>query len=91
MVANEDAGPGPAELALAIKHRIVQRTGGRIQTLAVELIDGCVVVRGRAASFHLKQLALQGVIDVIGPVRTIQIELDVQVVVSPPGSDTEVV
>src|SRR5262245_1402218 len=87
MVAKGEPGRGPAELAQAIKHRIVQRTGARIQSLAVEVSGDRVVIRGRAASFHLKQLALQGAVDVIGSGGTTRIELDVQVVVSSPGSD----
>src|SRR5262249_38849492 len=86
MVAKEEAGQGPAELANAILRQIVQRAGARIQSLAVEVSGDRVVIRGRAASFHLKQLALQGAVDVLGRGSTTQIELDVQVV-GPPGPD----
>lgn len=71
--------PRLADFEEAIKDRIVQRTGGRIQSLQVESNDGRVLVRGRVASFHLKQLAIQGVLDVTGPGSTIEIQLDIEV------------
>jgi hypothetical protein len=79
MVASGDAWPEPMVLANAIKHRIVQRTGKQIETLQVEVSNDRIVIRGRTATFHLKQLALQSVFDVIGSTSTTQIELDVQV------------
>jgi hypothetical protein len=78
------------ELEQAIKHRIVQRTGGRIRMLEVEVIGSRVVINGCAPCYYLKQLALQGVLDVIGPVDIMQIELDVQLLVNPPRLDAEV-
>jgi hypothetical protein len=69
-------------LEQAIKHRILQRTGRKIQTLEVEAIGNRVVIRGCAPCYYLKQLALQGVLDVIGSGRPISIELNVRV----PGS-----
>jgi hypothetical protein len=61
-----------------IKDRIVQRTGGRIQMLEVEVNEGKVVVRGRACSYHLKQLTVEGVLDVIGP-NASRIDINVEV------------
>lgn len=38
--------------------RLVQsRTGGRIDGLSVEVIDGDVVISGRTTTYYLKQLA----------------------------------
>jgi hypothetical protein len=42
-----------------------------------------IVVRGRAPCYYLKQLALQGVLDVIGSVGANRIELNVQVASTP--------
>jgi hypothetical protein len=53
-------------LEQAIKRQIVQRTGARIQGLEIEVTDGRVVVYGCVLCFHRKQLALQGVLDVLG-------------------------
>jgi hypothetical protein len=90
MVA-KNAGWSPVEFEQAINRRIAQRTGGGIRGLVVEVLSDRIGVRGRAASFHMKQLAIQGVLDAIGPLGTNQIELDVHVVVMEmPGPDTVV-
>ncbi len=66
MPTEEEGRPRSAELEQAIKHRIVQRTGGQIRMLKVEVIGNRVVISGCASCYHLKQLALQGVLDVMG-------------------------
>ncbi len=45
-----------------VTKRVSDRTGRRVRNLVVEVAaDGVgVVLRGRAASFHVKQLAQQG-------------------------------
>jgi hypothetical protein len=87
MVANENALPQPEVLEQAIRRSIVQRTGRRIPALQVQVTEGCVVIRGHAASFHLKQLALEGLVEAIGSVGAMQIQFDVQVVACRPGSE----
>jgi hypothetical protein len=42
-----------------------------------------VVIRGSAATYHVKQLALQGVLDVVGSGTRTEIDLDVQVALDP--------
>jgi hypothetical protein len=69
-------------LVQAIKRRIMVRTWGRIQSLGVEQMGGGILIRGWAPCYYFKQLALQGVRDVIGSARAIRIELNVRV----PGS-----
>jgi hypothetical protein len=66
-----------AELAQAIERQIEQRTWGRIHRLQVELIDDRVVVHGYTQTHYVKQLALEGVRDVIG--SSAHVELDVYV------------
>jgi hypothetical protein len=66
-------------LEKAIMHRIVQRTGARIKMLEVEMVDNVVVIRGYAPCYYVKQLALQGVFDVLGSSRTSRVELNVYV------------
>ena len=73
-----------------IKQRIVQRTGGRIQMLEVEVIGRRVVVSGCAPSYYLKQLALVGVLDVLGSDDSTQIELNVEVAAGVANSEAEV-
>jgi hypothetical protein len=69
----------PADLEQTIKDQIVQRTGGRIQLLDVQVKDGGVVIQGSAPCYYLKQLALQGVLDVIDSARATRIQFNVQV------------
>jgi hypothetical protein len=75
-------------LEQAIKGQIVRRTWGRIQALKVEVTDNRVIVRGRAPCYYIEQLALQGVLDVIGSAAAMRIELNIQVS-SPPQSVRE--
>jgi reactive chlorine resistance protein C len=92
MFAEQEGGARLAKLqpALeqAIEHQIVQRTCGRVQALEVEVTDNRVVVRGRAPSYYVEQLALQGVLDVIESVGGMRIALNIQVG-SPPKSARE--
>ena len=70
---------GLADLEQAIHTGIVQRTAGRIRGLAIVAAAGRVTVYGRVASFHLKQLALQGIVDVLGSIQVMRIDLDIDV------------
>ena len=67
------------DLERAITRAVAQRTGGRIRGLAVTVSKGRVQLNGRVAWFHLKQLALQGILDVIGSVAAMRIDLDIEV------------
>ena len=72
---------GPAlrsqsEIERRIERQIVQRTLGRVHGLRVEVDGGCVAVYGCTPSYHVKQLALQAVLD---SMQGACVELDVQV------------
>ena len=71
-------GLWPAGWEESIKRRIVERTGGRIQSLRVEITGSRVVIHGSAPSYYLTQLALRGVRDVLGSAAN-RIELNVEV------------
>jgi hypothetical protein len=93
MSAEQESGARSAELQQvlerAIERQIVQRTWGRLQALEVEVTDNRVIVRGRAPSYYVEQLALRGVIDVIEPAGAMRIELNIQVGSPPkPARDT---
>lgn len=45
------------------------RTGRRVRNLDIELFPECVILRGRAHSYYVKQLAQQGVREVLPNVR----------------------
>ena len=73
--------PAEVEMALerAIERQVMQRTWGRIQALEVKVSPNLVVVRGRAPSYYVEQLALQGVLDLVEPAEAMRIQLNVQV------------
>jgi hypothetical protein len=48
-------------LRAELENRVVARTGRRIRNLDIELLPEGVVLRGQTMSFHVKQLAQQGV------------------------------
>ena len=52
-----------AEQVGCLECSIARRTGGRVQDLRVEIVDGRVIVRGRSDSHHVKQLALAAVLE----------------------------
>jgi hypothetical protein len=49
------------QLRSELESRILAWTSRRVRNLAVELGSGQVVLRGQAATFHVKQLAQHGV------------------------------
>ena len=52
-------------LTQQLESRIHQSTHGRIRDLKVVEEQGHVVVRGNAPSYHAKQLALHGVLELL--------------------------
>ncbi len=52
----------PMQLIEVVTQRVADRTGRRVKNLVVEVANTgeSVVLRGRANSFHVKQLAQQG-------------------------------
>ncbi len=78
--------PRQAELEQAIRHAIVQRIGRRISALEIEVIDDRIVISGYAPCYYLKQLVLEGVLDILGPAGAGGVEFNVQVAASPPQS-----
>jgi hypothetical protein len=75
----QESEPGRAELQESIKRRIVERTDGRIHDLEVEVTEEVIVIRGQTSSFYIKQLAIEGTLDVIGTDATRRICAYVQV------------
>jgi hypothetical protein len=50
---------------IELKKLVEARTHRRIRGLAVEMRDGALVLKGQAGSYHLKQLAQHGILDVL--------------------------
>lgn len=70
-----------AEQSGRLECSIARRTGGRVQNLHVETVDGRVVVHGRSDSHHVKQLALAAVLEAFEASQTQaeRVELDIEV------------
>ncbi|HKB36982.1 MAG TPA: hypothetical protein VKD72_11045 [Gemmataceae bacterium] len=79
MTREEACRQRSAELENDIRQHIMERTGRRVRGLEVKVVCDHIVIRGQTASFHLKQLALQGLLEVIGTVGPIRIEHDIRV------------
>ena len=52
---------GSIAIENSVKNQILNRTGRRIRGLAVSIRDKAIVLAGTTNSFHIKQLAQQGV------------------------------
>jgi hypothetical protein len=63
-------------LSQLVESRIRQSTHDRIRDLKVEEVQGLVVVRGTAPSYHAKQLALHGALELL-PGQRISTEITV--------------
>jgi hypothetical protein len=86
MTSAPDSRPPTPELEVSIRRAIARRTRTGAQALAIELVGNRIVVSGPVPSYHLKQLVLQGVIDVIGGEGAARIDLQLQVIREVPDS-----
>jgi hypothetical protein len=57
------------QLQTELERHILARTGRRLRNLAIELDPEAVILRGSAATYYVKQLAQQGVREVLPQVR----------------------
>jgi hypothetical protein len=57
------------ELRQNLEHHIQNRTGRRIRDLAVELVAERIILRGHTTTYYAKQLAQQGVREVLPDAR----------------------
>ena len=62
---NFDDRAATSSLAQRVETNVRQTAYGRIRNLVVEEIHGQVVVSGQAPSRHVKQLALQGALELL--------------------------
>ena len=53
------------QLRVDLENVVLARTGRRIRNLDIELLPQRVVLHGLALSFHVKQLAQQGVREIL--------------------------
>jgi hypothetical protein len=67
------------QVARALECQIRERTSGRVHPLTVEVGDDRILVRGLSPSYHVKQLALLGVREVVAACPAVPVELDIRV------------
>lgn len=60
-----DATPPPSALCLAVRERIRERLKDRVRDLDVATCEGGIVISGRCANYHTKQLAQHAALDVM--------------------------
>ena len=65
------------EQAQSMERQIMQRTWGRVRQLRVEAKDDRMIVHGFTASYYVKQLAIQAILDVVDP--DLPVFMDIQV------------
>jgi hypothetical protein len=69
-----------------LERHVSARTGRRIRNLAIELGPEQVVLRGEATSYYIKQLAQQGVRELLPVVRLENsIVVEISTAATPPG------
>ena len=66
---NDDERAATSSLAVEVESKVRKTAYGRIRNLVVEEIQGLVVVSGQAPSRHVKQLALQGALELLSADR----------------------
>ncbi len=54
-----------SQLQQELEHQVHTKTGRRIRNLAIELWPERVILRGRTSTYYVKQLAQQGVRDLL--------------------------
>jgi hypothetical protein len=64
-----DPSESGSSLIQEIEDRVRKTTHGRIRDLAVEEVQGQVVVRGHVPSQHTKQLAVQAALELLSSER----------------------
>lgn len=69
----------PPEVLERVRRSVIQRTAGRVAGLKVEWAGERLVLSGGTETYHLKQLALCGVRDVIGRHSEVPISLNLAV------------
>ena len=76
--------PGRHELSQTIEQQVSRRTWGRVHRLAVEVDGDRVLVRGWTPSYYVKQLAIQGALEVLSGADAPRLQVDIAVA---PGTD----
>jgi hypothetical protein len=57
------------QLRSKLEHQVLARTHHRVRNLAIEFLPEAVILRGCANSYYVKQLAQQGIRELLPQVR----------------------
>ncbi len=85
MSGQVQARPPHAELEQAVEREIMEHTWGRIHRLRVHVNPDRLVVRGWTSSYYTKQLAIQAVLNTLGPEASLPLDVDIEVGTALPG------
>jgi hypothetical protein len=66
-------------LVCMLEKKILEKTFGRVRPLEVELGHDKIIVHGRCPSYHIKQLAIQALIDLVPHAAPLHFALDIKV------------
>jgi hypothetical protein len=87
MLGKNGGSDNRVELKGAIERQIMERTWRRVHDLQVRITKRGVVVSGRTGTYHVKQVAIQAVLDLLASSPTTAVAVDIQVVPSDPLVD----
>ncbi len=62
----------------SLERRILAKTSGRVRRLHVEMVSGRVVVRGLCPTYHVKQLAIQALLE-LSPQALLPCAIEIEV------------
>jgi hypothetical protein len=85
----QDSLPSGTALEQTIYRQIKHGTSGRVQALKVAIAGPKLVIGGIAPSYHVKQLALKGALDIVGSTRDSELKLCLDVAVCPQRSGAQ--
>jgi hypothetical protein len=77
-------------LSQAIERSIERRTCRRVHDLHVEVSDNRVMVDGATESYYIKQLAIQGVFEILRSADGTEVMVNIQVISSTYRTDSRV-
>ena len=67
------------DLAWALEKQIQEKTFGRVRPLEVEMGTDKITVHGICPSYHVKQLAIQALLDLVPQAAPFHFALDIKV------------
>jgi len=79
MIAHDHQCSRSTELEACLRQRVLERTGGHLHDLHVEVTDDHISVRGATSSAYIKDVACRTVLELLDSTRTPRLDLNIQV------------